>query len=309
MNALLLKLKLPDEAAWQSMFREHFAIEVDGQWRPKPGVQIVVIGTAYHATGAMLTVTGPGGTPIQVPERIAQPGYLVDVIAPDVPTALHPFLVNPTQPVHVFYGNHVLAMPETLPEAEEVVMVSRGIGAQVPDDQLARLELAVLRGRITPEMAEDRRAWIEAGIAIAESRAALDGAREQRKQAVEDAQKAAAERTAILALRDAEVAKRDAEDAKRVAAVAAAQAATGAARTAALTARDAAIDARNAATARASKLEADAALKATAQAAAVKVRDDAAAVLDAERVKIAAARSARAEAKAAIVEAVAPIKT
>jgi hypothetical protein len=287
----LLKLKLPSEAEWLALRDAHLTM---------PGVQIVLIGTAYHATGAMLTVTGPGGTPMQVPERIAQPGYLVDLIAPDVPEAVRATLVNPVQPVHVWYGNHVLAMPETLPEAEEVVMVSRGIGSTVPDDQLARIEVALLRGKITLDMAEDRKAWVEAGIAITESRIALAGAREQREQAVEQAQKAAAERTAILALRDAEVARRDAEEAKRIAAIAAAQASTGKARTDALAARDAAIEARNAATAEATKLQAEADAKEAAQAAAMKARDDAAAVLTAAALLIAAARAARDAAKAAI---------
>jgi hypothetical protein len=291
----LLKIKVADADAWTAMYREHFAEERDGQWRNRPGVQIVVIGAAYHPTGRMLDVNG-----MQVPERIAQPGYLVDVIAPDVPTALHPFLVNPTQPVHVWAGNHVLAMPETLPEAEETVMVTRGIGAVLADDQLARIELQLLRGRITLEMAEDRKAWVEAGIAIAESRAALAEKQREREQAVAEAQKAAGERAEILARRDAEIAKRDAEEAKRIAAVAAAQAATGKARTDAIAARDAAIAARAAATAEAAKLDAEAAAKAAEQAAAMKARDDAAAVLTAEAAKITAARERRAAAKAAL---------
>jgi len=301
----LLKIKLPDEAAWTAMYREHFAVERDGEWRPRPGVSnIVHLGVFKHRTGNMVEVDGPGGSKMQAPEMVdaPNPGYHVDMISTFVPTEVHTFLQNPAEPRHVYAGNHVLAMPETLPEADEVLMVTRGIGASVPDEQLARIELQLLRGRITPEMAEDRRAWVEAGVAITKARIAIGEKQQEREQAVAEAQKAAAERAEILARRDAEVARRDAEEAKRIAAVAAAQAATGKARTDALAARDAAIAARAAATAEATKLDADAAAKAAEQAAAMKARDDAAAVLTAEAAKIAAARAARAEAKAAIVD-------
>ena len=286
---MLLKLRFADEAAWLA-----------ARASVPAGSEIVVIGEVRHTTGRMVDAIGPGGTTMSVPETVPVPGYLVDAIMPDVPEALRALLVNPVQPRHVFAGNYVLAMPEVLPEAEETLMVTRGIGAVLADDELARIELQLLRGRITPDMAADRRAWVEAGIAITESRAALAEARQARAKAVEDARKADAERDRINAERAAALAQRDAEEAKRVAAVTAAQTATGKARTDALAARDAAIAARKAAIDAAASLLAVRDAEVAKLAAAVKARDDAGAVLAAERAKIEAARAARAVAKAAI---------
>jgi hypothetical protein len=293
-----LKLRFADEPAWLAAR----TILFDAKSNPLPGVEIVDLGTLYRETGNTVTVTGMGGQPMQVPERVASAGYHIDAIVPDTldVSALRPFMLNPTMPKHVWAGNLVLAMPETLPEAEEVAMVTRGIGAQVPDDQLARIELQLLRGRITPDMAEDRRAWVEAGEAILEARIALAEQRQLREKAVEDARRADAERDRLLAERQAAIALRDAEDAKRVAAVAAAQASTGKARADAIAARDAAVAARDAATATATTLLAELNAEVEKLAAAVKARDDASAIFGAEAVKIEAARAARAVAKAAI---------
>ena len=266
---MLLKLRFADEAAWLA-----------ARASVPAGSEIVVIGEVRHTTGRMVDAIGPGGTTMSVPETVPVPGYLVDAIMPDVPEALRALLVNPVQPRHVFAGNSVLAMPEVLPEADEVLMVTRGIGVTVPDDQLARIEFQLLRGRITPDMAADRRAWVEAGIAITESRAALAEARQAREKAVKDARTAADERARLLALRDA-------EQAKRAAAVA------GKARADKAAERDAAIAAAN-------TLDASAAAQASARDAAVAARDAAGAVLDTERVKIDAARAARAAMRAAI---------
>ena len=272
---MLLKLRFADEAAWLA-----------ARASVPAGSEIVVIGEVRHTTGRMVDAIGPGGTTMSVPETVPVPGYLVDAIMPDVPEALRALLVNPVQPRHVFAGNCVLAMPEVLPEADETLMVTRGIGVTVPDDQLARIEFQLLRGRITPDMAADRRAWVEAGIAITESRAALAEARQAREKAVKDARTAADERARLLALRDA-------EQAKRAAAVAAMTALSGKARADKAAERDAAIAAAN-------TLDASAAAQASARDAAVAARDAAGAVLDTERVKIDAARAARAAMRAAI---------
>ena len=285
----LLKIKAPDEASWLALYRSHLADEVDGEWRPKPGVSnIVLLGPFLHKTGRMIEVDGPGGSKIMSPEMVvpANPGYHVDLTSTFVPAEVQPYLQNPAEPRHVYAGNHVLAMPEVLPEAEETLMVTRGIGAQVPDDQLSRIELQLLRGKITPDMAADRKAWVKAGIAITESRAALAEARQAREKAVEDARTAAAERTRLLALREAEMAKRQT-------AVDALVGKVGAARTPFIAARDAA-------TAMASTLADSASAQASAQAVAIAARDAAAAVLANEATKIKAARATRDTLKAAI---------
>ena len=286
MTRHLLKLAAPSESAWLTLYREHFAVERDGQWQPRPGVEVVILGALYRETGAMVTVAGPGGD-MQVPERVATNGlYHVDLIASEVPTEVHQYLVNPAVTKHVWAGNEVLAMPETLVEAETTEMVTRGIGRAIPDDVLARLDRAVLMGRITPEMAADRRAWLEAGIAITEAREAVGEARTAREQAVAQAQAAAAERTRILAQREVELAKRQA-------AVDALVGKVGAARTPFIAARDAA-------TAEAARLLAAADAEAVTLAAAMKARDDAAAELQAAATAIAAARAQRDVIKAAI---------
>ena len=287
----LLKLALPSESAWQTMRAAHFS---------GPGVEVVILGTLYRETGAMVTVAGPGGD-MQVPERVATNGlYHVDLIAPDVPEAVYAYLVNPVVTKHVWAGNEVLAMPETLVEAETTEMVTRGIGQAIPDDVLARLDRAVLMGRITPEMAADRRAWHEAGIAITEQREAIGEARMRRDAAIQAARAADAERDVLLAQRQAAVAERDAQDAARVAAVALAQTTTGAARQAAIAARDAAVAARDAASAEILRIDPLLAGQVAALAAAVDARDEASDEMDAGLVAVTAARAARAEAKAAL---------
>lgn len=283
----LLKLRCSDEAEWLVLRDAHL---YDAKGSPRPGVQIVDLGTLYRETGNTITVTGPGGQPMQVPEKVASDGYHIDGIVPAelIHRDFHPYMVNPSAEwtKHVYAGNHVLAMPEALPEADEVLMVTRGIGQAIPDDVLARLDRAVLMGKITPEMAEDRRAWVEAGVAITESRMALAGAREQREQAVEAARKAADERARVLALRDAELAKRQA-------AADALAGKVGAARTPFIAARDAA-------TAEASRLADAAAAKASKLDEAMKARDDAAAELQAAATAIAAARAQRDVLKVAV---------
>ena len=255
-------LKFATETAW----------EVSRVWLPE-GVQIDTIGTVYHQTGTTV-VDG-----VTIPTMTAQPGWHVNVIADEIPSALHAYLVNPERPQRVYFGAQVLSMPEPLPEAGGTALVERGVGQAAPDEVIARIERAELRGRITPELAADRIALIEANIAI------LD-AREARAQAIQARDAAIAAVLAADAARDALVAERDAQTAIRTQAIAQLAGLTGAARLPVVAVRDAAV----AELARIVPLlvEANAAI-----APAVAARDAATAALTAANAQVVALRAAR----------------
>jgi len=175
-------LKFTDEPEWIAARDAH--LHLDGM--PAPGVEIDIIGTIHH-------------------EGVPVPGYHANVIVRDeFPVALYPACVNPIEPKRVWLGSFVLAMLEMLPEINETRMVERSIGASVPDDHLARIEMEVLRGRLGIEDSAYRIALIEANLAIAEKRASFGEVRENLDKAVE------AVRTAKADKMDDATAKRDA---------------------------------------------------------------------------------------------------
>lgn len=135
-------LKFADAAAWQAAYRAHLAKQVDGAWRPHPGVQIDEIGVIHHETGTRV-VKG-----ITVPVMTARPGWHVNVIADDIPAALYPYCVNPAQPKRVMFGAQVLSMPETLPEAGGTVMIERGVGQAADPAVVAQREIEALERRV-----------------------------------------------------------------------------------------------------------------------------------------------------------------
>jgi hypothetical protein len=258
-------IKTSTAAAWDALYAAHLA--------DVPGVQIDILGTVYHWTGTQV-VDG-----VTVPVMTAQPGWCVNVIAETIPSALHAFLVNPTRPQRVYFGAQVLSMPEVLPEAGGTAMVERGVGGTVPDEVIARIERAVLRGRLTTEQAADRIARINANIAIVD-------AREARAQAIQARDAAIAAVLAADAARDALVAERDAQQAIRADAIAQLAGLTGAARLPVVAVRDAAV----AELARIVPLlvEANAAI-----APAVAARDAATAALVAANAQVVSLRAAR----------------
>jgi hypothetical protein len=221
-------LKFATQAAWTAVYRAHFAEQRDGEWVPRPLVQVDEIGTIYHQTGTQ-TVDG-----VEVPVMTARPGWHINLIAGEMPEAVDPYMVNPVQPKRVFYGAQVLSMPEPLPEAGGTAMVQRGVGQQVTDEVIARVERAVLNGRLRFEDAADRIALIRANLAIVD-------AREARAQAIQARDAAIAAVLAADATRDALVVERDAQTAIRAAAIAQLASLTGAARLPVVAVRDAAV--------------------------------------------------------------------
>lgn len=219
-------IKTADEAEWIALRDEHF---------PEGTAQIDEIGVIFHDTGTTQEVDG-----VTVPVMEAVLGWHVNVIADAVPEAVYPYLVNPIQPKRVFYGAEVLTMPETMPEAGGTVLVERGVGQSVPDDVVARLELAVLRGRLTEEQAEDRMALLQLNLDLVDARMRAGDLRLARDTAVAELQAATLTVQAIDAERDALVAERDAKVAERQAAVDALATLTGAARRPEVERRDAA---------------------------------------------------------------------
>lgn len=188
-------LKFADEAAWISARDAHLA----GR-----GIEIDVIGSVRHTTGGTELVDG-----VLVPVTVSVPGWLVNVTtAGAFPVPLLAHCVNPAQPRRVWFGSYVLAMPEALEDAQETAMVERGIGAAAAPDVIARIELAVLRGRITPELAADRIALINANVAVVEQRAVRDAAIVTRQAAIDAVGSADATRAATLVQRDAQAAIR-----------------------------------------------------------------------------------------------------
>lgn len=266
-------LKFASQAAWTAVYREHFAEQRDGEWVPRPLVQVDEIGTVYHQTGTQ-TVDG-----VEVPVMTARPGWHINLIAGEMPEALDAYMVNPVQPKRVFYGAQVLSMPEVLPEAGGTALVRRGVGQQVGDEAIARVERAVLAGRLRFEQAADRIALIQANLAILE-------AREARVQAIQARDAAIAAVLAADAKRDALVAERDAQTAIRTQAIAQLVGLTGAARLPVVAVRDAAV----AELARIVPLlvEANAAIT-----VAVAARDAATAALVAANAQVVALRAAR----------------
>jgi hypothetical protein len=192
-----------------------------------PSAQIDKIGTVYHQTGTTV-VDG-----LSVPVMTARPGWHVNVIAEDIPAALHPFLVNPAQPKRVYFGTEVLSMPEPLPEAGGTAMVERGVGGTAADDVIARIERTVLLGRLLTEQAADRIALLTANLALVDARALRGQRLAERGAAI----------AAVLAAdnaRDALVVQRDAQTAIRTQAIAQLVGLTGAARLPVVAVRDAA---------------------------------------------------------------------
>jgi hypothetical protein len=233
MTRHLLKLALPSESAWLTLYRTHFAVERDGEWQPRPGVEVVILGTLWRETGQMVTVAGPGGD-MQVPERVATNSlYHVDLIVPVVPVALYPFLVNPVEPRHVWYGHQLVAMPEVLEDDGDTLMMTRGIGAAVADQQRDAAEIEYVRAKLAAEQREDRRARREAALAVVVQRAARNVAAAERERLTAAVETAVAARDALVAERAAEIVKRDA-------ATASLSGLTGAARIPFVAARDAA---------------------------------------------------------------------
>jgi hypothetical protein len=226
---MIAYIKTSTAAAWDALYVAHLSEEIGGERRPLSGAQIDTIGTVYHQTGTTV-VEG-----VTIPTMTAQPGWHVNVIADEIPSALHAFLVNPERPQRVYFGAQVLSMPEPLPEAGGTAMIERGVGGTVPDEVIARIERAVLRGRLTTEQAADRIALIEANIAIVD-------AREARAQAIQARDAAIAAVLAADAARDALVAERDAQQAIRADAIAQLATLTGAARLPVVAVRNAAVD-------------------------------------------------------------------
>lgn len=267
-------VKTADAAAWDALYRAHLAEQRDGAWVPRAGVQIDVLGVVYHQTGTTV-VDG-----LTVPVMTARPGWHVNLIAGDVPEVLAPFMVNPVRPQRVFYGAQVLGMPEPLPEAGGTALVQRGVGQQVTDDVIARIERAVLQGRLTTEQAADRIARIEANLAVLDARDARAARLAERDAAVAELQAADAARLAL-------VADRDAQQAIRADAVAKLQTLIGAA------ARAPEVERRDAARDEIARLTPLIQSAADARPALVAARDAAAAALQAAGDAITAARAAR----------------
>jgi hypothetical protein len=266
-------LKLSDAAAWQALYRAHLAEQIDGEWLARAGVQIDELGTVYHQTGTTV-VDG-----ITVPTMTARPGWHVNVIADTIPSALYPYLVNPERPQRVYFGAQVLSMPEPLPEAGGTAMIERGVGGTVPDEVIARIERAVLVGRLTTEQAADRIARLNANLALV-------GARIVRGRRVAERTAAVAAVQAAQAARDALAAQRDAQLAIRADAVSRLLTLTGAARIPVVAERDAAA----AEVARLNALIVDA--NAAITAAGV-VRDTATSALTTANADVVALRAAR----------------
>ncbi len=266
-------LKFASQAAWTAVYRAHFAEERDGEWVPRPLVQVDEIGTVYHQTGTQ-TVEGN-----EVPTMTAQPGWHVNVIADTIPAALYPYLVNPVQPKRVYFGAQVLSMPEPLPEAGGTAMVERGVGGTVPDEVIARIERAVLVGRLTTEQAADRIARLNANLALVDARMV-------RGQRVAEREAAIARVVTLVAERDALVAQRDAQLAIRADAISRLLTLTGAARIPVAAERDAA----TAEVARLNALIPDANAAITAAGVA---RDAATAALTAANAEVVTLRAAR----------------
>jgi hypothetical protein len=240
--SFLLKLKFTDEPTWLSVRSGHF---VDAQGELLPGVQLVVLGTLYRETGNVLSVAGMGGNLLQVPEQIASDGWHVDAIMTSVPTALHQYLVNPVQPKHLWANNYALAMPEPLPEAEEVALVSREIGENAPEEIIARIDRAVLKGRITKAMAENRKALLEARIKVTEIRIQLGDAKTSRRKMITELDAASSIRADMITSRTVLTAERQAQEAIRVQEVEKIRTLNGKARQDAIAARDEAIRLRD----------------------------------------------------------------
>lgn len=215
---MIAYLKFATESAWEA-----------ARTALPENVQIDTLGTVYHQTGTTV-VDG-----VTIPVMTAQPGWHVNVIAETIPSALYPYLVNPERPQRVYFGAQVLSMPEPLPEAGGTAMVERGVGGTVPDEVIARIERAVLRGRLTTEEAADKIARINANLAIVD-------AREARAQAIQARDAAIAAVVSADAYRDALVAERDAQQAIRADAIAQLATLTGAARLPVVAVRDAAVD-------------------------------------------------------------------
>jgi hypothetical protein len=219
-SAYLLKIRTADAAEWLTLRDAHLA--------EMQGVQTVEIGTVRHTNGETQVIDG-----MTVPVTIPVAGFLVDLIVPVVPVALYPFLVNPVEPRHVWYGHQLVAMPEQLEDDPDTLMLTRGIGAAATDQQRDAAEIEYVRAKLTAEQREDRRALREAALAVVVQRAARNVAAAERDRLTALVTQQDAARDALIAARAAEIAKRDAIVASMVGT-------TGATRTALAAQRDAA---------------------------------------------------------------------
>jgi len=187
-------LKFPSEADWSALFDAHLAEHV---------VEVDVLGTIFHETGAT-TTTNDGLT---VPVMAAVPGFHVNVILHDgaFPAALYPYCVNPVAPKRVFFGVTAIEAPETLPDDGDTVMVTRAIGAVVPEPVLRDLEAARIRAKLSGEERADRIALYEANLAVMAERAVRATLVDERLVVIATLTAKQAERATLVAERGAQI--------------------------------------------------------------------------------------------------------
>lgn len=187
MSELILKLRLPSQAAWNQI-KEAFDLR-------SPIAEAVVLGTLQHPTGATVVVDG-----MSMPEMADSEGFHVDLMlmnASDAPAALRPYLVSPEMPKHAFGGRELDAQLDgALAPTDLANLSSFVIGDLVPTD----LELAEIRG-------EQRREDKEAFSAIKAARLAV------REAAFNLHSKQAAKDAAVLGIKAAQAARDAANDA------------------------------------------------------------------------------------------------
>jgi hypothetical protein len=258
-------LKCADKAEWLTLRDAHLT---------GVSVEIDEIGAVRHTTGAVTMVNG-----MPVPTTVPVSGWLVNLtVEGDFPVALRAYCVNPQQPRRVWFGSYVLAMPETLEDDGDTVLIERSIGAEATDQQRDAAEIEYVRAKLTAEQREDRRALRAAVLAVVEARAARNAAAAERNRLTALVKQQDAERDALIAARAAQIVLRDAAVASLVGKI-------GFARTPFVAARDAA-------TAEITRLAADvaaASAQTTASQAARVVAADATVAANVELLRLRAA--------------------
>jgi hypothetical protein len=151
-----IKLKFASKEEWEAF---------DPSFAANNRVQIVVLGILYRTTENMVEVPGPGGELTQVPERIALDGWNVDAIVDEAPASLYPYMVNPKFAKHSFAGNGSIGMPEFLPEVNETHVIVRPAGQTLKPNELARYQINILNGKLTPESTDEEKQIVEEKIA------------------------------------------------------------------------------------------------------------------------------------------------